>query len=113
MHDFIGTPIVPGCWVAVGGRGNGPAEYGMILHRVKEVKDGKLRTSRIRVHYGDEVPKASVVNRTIQKGTKVVVVTPPDEVAGFFKRVADGTATPADHKLAGKWIHGQTEGLFT
>ena len=114
MHDFIGQPIAAGSWVAVGAAGNTAAEYGMILHWVLAVEDGKIKTVRLRVTYPDH-KNARVETRmsTIRKGTKVVVVHPSKRVTEFYGRIKAGTQTKADHKLAGKWLHGQTEGLFT
>jgi len=85
----------------------------MVLHLVREVSGGKIRTFRIQVRYHDGEPQATVVKRSFQKSTKVVVVNPSFEVKGLFGRVDAGTATESDHKLAGKWLHGQTEDLFT
>jgi len=114
MHDFIGQPIVAGSWVATGAAGNTAAEYGMILHRVLAVEDGKIKTVRLRVTYPDH-KNAKVGSRkaTLRKGTSIVVVQPSKRVTEFFSRIEAGNQTKADHKLAGKWLHGQTEGLFT
>jgi hypothetical protein len=112
VRDFLGTPINPRCWVAVGGTGNRNAEYGMILHRVLGTEDGKIQTLRLRVDYhtGKAVVEAKKV--TITKGTKVVVVKPPEKVVALFDRIERSDATQKDFDLVGKWLHGQTEDLF-
>ena len=114
MTDFIGQPITPGCWVAMGGAGNRAAEYGMILYWVEEVTAKGIRAGRLVVDYNNpgRAAKATVRYSTLKKGTKVVVVQPKQAVTSLFSRIEDGTATQKDHELVGTWIHGQTEGMF-
>lgn len=84
----------------------------MLLYRVLGVDDGKMLLQRLRVSFTDGSAQVRVSQGTSHKGTKFVVVQPPEEVQALFERVVDQTATQADHALAGKWLHGQTEGLF-
>jgi hypothetical protein len=113
MQDFIGNPIAAGSWVACGGKGNTSCEYGMILHRVDAVKDGKLKLTRIRVSYPDHKnAQARVGKVTAANPNKYVVVTPGPRVTYVFERVANGTATQEQHDLCGKWLHGQKQGIW-
>jgi hypothetical protein len=114
MRDFIGHEIKVGSWVAQGGAGNNRAEYGMILFRVDAVGE-TIKATRLTVAYPAHTQASAVAGTrkaTLKKGTKLIVVKPPRKVVNLFERVASGTARKADHRLVGKWLHGQTEDLF-
>lgn len=51
MRDFIGRTITVGSFVAFSGKGNGSAEYGMILARVENITPPKIKLVRLDVYY--------------------------------------------------------------
>ena len=104
MRDFLGQPFTVGCYVASGAGGNGPAEYGMLLHRV--VSLSPLRLTRLTVKYNPSGVVASSRTFVVQVPTKYVIVQPPQEVADLFEATIAGTLTPLEHIQVGTWIHG-------
>lgn len=108
MKDFIAQEITVGCFLARGGKGNGPAEYGMILHKVIGLKNGKIQTMRLVASYPQFKDPATITTRkiTIANPNSVVVVTPPTELVELFDRAVNSTLSDADQLLIGHWIHG-------
>lgn len=104
MKDFIGQTLAKGDYVAYPGGGNGPAEYGLILMRITEVRLDSLQVERLTTYYPNGKMSATVKLRksTIKKTTKLVKVSPRVEVIDCFEN-------PEAHRLLiGKWVHGVT-----
>ena len=109
MKDFLSNDITPGCYLARGGKGNGSAEYGMILYRCLAIKGDKLSVERMQVDYAPSYQAPGTV--TIRKSTlanpnSVVVVTPPDRILVLWDAVLNGTVSASDRTWIGNWIHG-------
>ena len=121
MHDFIGQPIEPGCWLATGAKGNTSAEYGMILHKVESVGTTSFKAKRLTVRYvktksafGKTTFVAKVTYRmaTFKSPNKFVRMDPPQPVRELFSVFEFGIPTQEAHEMVGKWLHGQEQDLF-
>lgn len=102
MRDFLNQPLSVGDYLVKMGKGNGPAEYGMILHRIDGFGDGTVVTSRLSIRYHPEVTVRHTTART-RKLMSLVKVTPhPNQVKVF--------ENPEDYlELVGTWLHGQRD----
>lgn len=108
FKDFLGVEYRVGDYVAAGGAGNGPAEYGMILYRVTEV-DPKLKLVRLSVSYPTHSANHVVVTAakiTAKNTNKYVVVQPPAHIVDLFERAVAGTISQDEANLIGRWLHG-------
>lgn len=108
MKDFLGHPIVAGDWLAKGGKGNTAAEYGMILHRVLSVVDGKISTERLSIIYPKHKEPGDVTVRkvTITNPNSVVRVAVDHEMVQLFDAARMNVLTDEARILVGNWLHG-------
>ena len=108
MKDFVGKEIPPGDYIARGGKGNGPAEYGMIAYRVLGIKNGKVSAERLQVSYpgGKSPPVARLSKATIANGNSCIVFQPPAQVQLLFSQAEQGVLEPEARTLIGHWLHG-------
>lgn len=105
MKDFIGNEITPGCYIAKGGKGNGPGEYGMIAYKVGEVKNNKIFAKRLSIRYPSP-GVVTLVKTTISNPNSVLIFQPPPKVLKLFIDADAGTLLVEDRLLVGKWLHG-------
>lgn len=106
MLDFMGNTIDTGDWLVSGGGGNRKSEYGMILHRVIEVKPDSLRAVRLLSSYDNDVAECKAKKVTIKSGVKYIKVMPSDHAMALFMNIEDEMADQEDHERCAKWIHG-------
>jgi hypothetical protein len=110
MLDFIGQPLVVGAWVAISGRGNGAAEYGMVLGRV--VSLDPLRIERLDVNYFPGDIRVKRRSSIIKNQNKWVVVQPTAPAIALWERCAAPSPSQADARLLGDWLHGKKAPKF-
>ena len=106
MLDFMGSEIQPGDWLAQGAKGNTAAQYGMLLFRVLDVADDKIRVVGLTSSYQHGIPTVRAVKKTLKSTQKTVIVMPPNSAMALFMRIEDGMTEPDDHIRAAKWLHG-------
>jgi hypothetical protein len=119
MRDTMGQDVEAGDYLLTGGKGNGPAEYGMVMHKVISTTPEAWKLVRLGVIYnhwdddGNRQKPATVSLKlkrsTAKKGTKYVKVNPPAQVRKLMEAGLNGTATPEQMKTIGAWLHGQTD----
>lgn len=111
MKDCLGNILQVNDWVLKGGKGNTTAEYGMILHQIREIKEieGIILTNRISVDYvlsNKENILLKIRKTNIQNSMTCVKIVPPQKIINLFKKIENDNYTDNEAKLISKWIHG-------
>jgi len=106
--DFVGQPILPGCYVAQSGRGNTTSEYGMILYKVIGVEpEGKIKVVRLKIRYSGNTTSIRTYKTTL-RSRKVCVITPIAKTKDLFERALNGSLSPEEIRGAVSWLHRGT-----
>ena len=105
VKDFLGQELLDGDFVTYPGKGNGAAEYGLLLMRVEKISADSITAERLDPNYGPD-GKRQVIKRkktTIKAVNRLVKVYPPKKMIEVFEN-------PDKHfALVSKWIHGRTD----
>lgn len=108
MKDFLGKEIAVGSWVVHGGKGNGPAEYGMIAYRVDSIRQEKLFVTRLMIHYPNHKDPGvvSLKKCNLTNPNAVLLIEPTEKVLQLFRDAAADEVSEEDRLFVGRWLHG-------
>lgn len=104
MKDSLGNEISNYSWLSKAGTGNSSAEYGMILHRVDNVTNDKIHTTRLCIKY----PGATIGLRkaVLTNSNAVVIVSPSNDLKSLFVKAETETLTKQECIWIQKWLLG-------
>ena len=105
--DCLNIDVQVGDFLFVGGKGNGPAQYGMQIKKVLKVNDDKIQIIGFDSYYSNGKWNLRLTKSSPQNLNKYLIHEPPDNLKAILNKLFDNEQLEQKHiDFLALWSHG-------